>query len=140
MRILSWNVRGLGKKARKRQVRDYVTKEKIDIVGLQETMKQDFTDHDLHELAGGANLIWFWLPATRKSGGILLGVNYDSLEVEEHVIRDFSICATIRDRRSNYRWTLIILYGPAHHDNSTLFLEEQDLLCSNSSLPLLLGG
>ena len=66
MRILSWNVRGLGKKARKRQVRDYVTKEKIDIVGLQETMKQDFTDHDLHELAGGANLIWFWLPATRN--------------------------------------------------------------------------
>ena len=66
MRILSWNVRGLGKKARKRQVRDYVTKEKIDIVGLQETMKRDFTDHDLNELAGGTNLIWFWLPATRN--------------------------------------------------------------------------
>ena len=103
-------------------------------------MKQDFTDHDLHELADGANLIWFWLPTTRKSGGILLGVNYDSLEVEEHVIRDFSICATIRDRRSNYRRTLIIVYGPAHHDNSTLFLEKLDLLCSNSSLPLLLGA
>ena len=140
MRVLSWNVRGLGKKARKRQVRDYIIKERIEIVGLQETMKQDFSDHDLHELAGGINFSWLWLPAKGKSGSILLGVNIDHLEVEDHEIRFFSIRATIRDRRSNFRWNFVTVYGPAHHDSSPIFLDKLDSLCSNSTLPILLGG
>ena len=98
MRILSWNVRGLLKKARRGQVREYIFNEKVDIVGLQETVKHDFADHELCELAGGANFTWFWLAAKGKSGGILLGVKVDSLEVENHEVKEFSIGATIRDR------------------------------------------
>ena len=74
MRVLSWNVRGLENVARRGQVRNYILKERIDIVGLQETVKQDFSDHELNELAGGLNFIWFWLAARGRSGGILLGV------------------------------------------------------------------
>ena len=53
MRVLSWNVRDLGNAARRGQVRTYIHKERIDIVGLQETVKQDFSNHELNELAGG---------------------------------------------------------------------------------------
>ena len=140
MRVLSWNVRGLGNAARKGQVRNYILKERIDIVGLQETVKQDFSDHELNELARGLNFIWFWLAARGRSGVILLGVKSDVLEVENHEIKEFCICATIRGRVSNFRWNLIFVYGPAHHDLSHSFLEELDVYCSAATLPLLLGG
>ena len=38
-----WNVRGLGKSARRRQIREFILRERIDIVGLQETVKEDFS-------------------------------------------------------------------------------------------------
>jgi len=43
MRLLMWIVRGLGKSARRRQIREYILRERIDIVGLQETVKEDFS-------------------------------------------------------------------------------------------------
>jgi len=113
-------------------VREYIFNEKVDIVGLQETVKHDFADHELCELAGGANFTWFWLAAKGKSGGILLGVKVDSLEVENHEIKEFSIGATIRDRLSNFRWNLHIVYGSAQHDNFSIFLNELNLFCSSS--------
>lgn len=40
MKALIWNVRGLGNKSRVRQLRELIQKEQVDIVGLQETIKQ----------------------------------------------------------------------------------------------------
>ena len=75
-------MRGLGKLARRRQVREYIFQEKVDIVGLQETVKEEFTSGFLQELSGGLNFSWNWLPAKGKSGGILLGIKGDFLEME----------------------------------------------------------
>ena len=121
MRILSWNVRGLLKKARRGQVREYIFNEKVDIVGLQETVKHDFADHELCELAGGANFTWFWLAAKGKSGGILLGVKVDSLEVENHEI-----------------WNLVLALlsgtdSPTFDGISSLFMALHSMITSQSS-------
>uniref|UniRef100_A0A453SF88 Endonuclease/exonuclease/phosphatase domain-containing protein n=1 Tax=Aegilops tauschii subsp. strangulata TaxID=200361 RepID=A0A453SF88_AEGTS len=48
----------------------------IDIVGLQETIRQDFSIHELHGLSRHP-FSWQWLPASGLSGGILLGVRED---------------------------------------------------------------
>ena len=37
MKIVMWNVRGMNKKERQREVRDLIKKEKPDLVGLVET-------------------------------------------------------------------------------------------------------
>lgn len=68
--------------------------------------------------------MWNWLSAQGRSGGILLGVKIDHLELEDCKIRDFSIEVTVRNRVSNFRWVLLIVYGPAHHDLSANFLED----------------
>lgn len=52
MRILFLNMSRFGGLARIRQPKDYITKEKLDIVGIQETIKHDFSDFDLHDIAG----------------------------------------------------------------------------------------
>ena len=45
-------MRGLGKPARRAQVREYVAREKIDIIGLQETVKTEFSNQDFQEIGG----------------------------------------------------------------------------------------
>jgi exonuclease III len=63
MRFLSWNIRGLGNKERINQLRGYISHEKIDIIGVQETIKQDFSNKELRSLDGDNNFFWKWLPA-----------------------------------------------------------------------------
>jgi len=58
MRVLFWNIRGLGKLARVRQLKELVANEKVDIIGIQETIKQTFSPHDLDSLAPRGMFSW----------------------------------------------------------------------------------
>lgn len=49
MRFLFWNIRGCGHVRRRTQLREYMAKDRIDIVALQETIKANFTYRDLTE-------------------------------------------------------------------------------------------
>jgi exonuclease III len=140
MKMLMWNVRGLGKPARRNQVRNYILQEGADLVGLQETMKQDFTDKVLEELSGGLYFKWVWLAARGRSGGILMGVKVDTLELESHSVGDYTVLMTIRNKLNNFRWEVVTVYGPAQHDYSLDFLLELDTICSRGGLPKVLGG
>lgn len=48
MNILNWNIRGMGCAEKRRVLRDIISKEKIDIVGIQETKKGDLKSKMLH--------------------------------------------------------------------------------------------
>ena len=110
------------------------------MVGLQETVKRDFFDQDLLDLAGGLPFTWIWLPARGHSGGILMGTRVDTLEVESHDIREFSIQMDLRNRLTNFRWSVVVVYGPAQHDLSIIFLEELNEICNQRHLPMIMGG
>ena len=73
MRVLFFNIRGFGRSGRRTLIKDLLRNHKIDIVCLQETIKQDFTDFELQGLEVGENFYWCWLPAVGHSGGMLLG-------------------------------------------------------------------
>jgi exonuclease III len=79
VRILSWNCRGFNKSKKRNLLSEYLTEHKIDIVGLQKTNIEVFSDRILNKLS---NKIMFWLSKSSQgnSGGILLGVN-DSLYI-----------------------------------------------------------
>jgi exonuclease III len=53
MRILCWNVRGLGGKGRRRQLKEMVTNHRVDVICLQETMNEHFTIVELRGLVSG---------------------------------------------------------------------------------------
>jgi len=140
MRFLVWNVRGLGKPARRRQIREYIWQENIDVVGLQETIKEDFSPQLLQEIDGGLNFVWHWVPSRGRSGGILMGVKGDVLELEEYSMGDYHIQMTIRNKLNNFRWVSMCVYGPAQHDKSRDFIDELTTTCSQCALPLVMGG
>lgn len=58
MKALFWNIGGMGKKAKVGQLKDILMTEKVDIVGIQETIKHDFTDYDLNALVPGGDFVW----------------------------------------------------------------------------------
>lgn len=140
MKILFWNIRGFGRPARRRQIREYIMEESLDIVGLQETIKQDFSQKDLQEIVNNVCFRWSWLPATGHSGGILVGVKEDILEVEQEDKGVFYVSLVIRNRLTNVRWELITVYGPANHSLSADFISELSRKCLTTDLPLIIGG
>lgn len=140
MKIIMWNIRDMGKKARLRQLKEMLAKEKPDIIGLQEMIKRHFDERELKALAPGGKFKWGWLAASGHSGGILLGVKEEVLEVEDWDSGDYYMGAQIRHRTTNIRWICLTVYGPAQHDRSGEFLEELGTKCKGSILPILIGG
>lgn len=64
----------MGKSSRKKQLKELISKERFDDVGIRETIKQNFSDEDLKDLSRGADFGWHWSSAQGHSRGILLGV------------------------------------------------------------------
>ncbi|KAI5017045.1 hypothetical protein ZWY2020_037423 [Hordeum vulgare] len=123
MKLLCWNIRGFGLSGRRRQLIEYMHQEEIDIVGLQETIRQDFSMLELQSLSCH-QFAWQWLPATGHSGGIFLGVREDAFSVEDMDRGEFFVSMDITDRRAHLSWEVIIVYGPADHGRSAEFLAE----------------
>ena len=76
--------------------------EDVDIVGLQETSRQDFSTPELQGLSRH-KFVWHWLPANGHSGGILLGVKDDTFEVDDMDRGEFFVSMSLTHRRSNLK-------------------------------------
>jgi exonuclease III len=55
MKILFWNVRGLGGKNRRSQLKELINKYRVDVFSLQEAMKTKFSICELSKLVDGQN-------------------------------------------------------------------------------------
>jgi hypothetical protein len=64
---LFWNIRDFGRLARRRQNKDYIKEEFLDGIGLQETMKEYFTQRELEAISG--EFKWVCKGARGHSGG-----------------------------------------------------------------------
>jgi exonuclease III len=107
---------------------------------LQETIRKDFSQRELDELTGNQGFKWVWKEAVGHSGGILLGVIDDLVEVEETEIGEFYVSMVLRHRLQNFRWEMVVVYGPAQHDWSREFIAELSRKCLFATLPMVLGG
>jgi exonuclease III len=55
MKVLHWNIRGLGLPEKCRYLQEFISKEHFDIICIQETKKEVFSTHFLH--GGGVSSI-----------------------------------------------------------------------------------
>ena len=143
MRYIFWNIRGCGHGGRRTQLREYMSKEHIDFVALQETIKADFTFRDLVAYDPLQRFDWFWTPSLGLSGGQLMGCNKDICDVIAWEPGTFYIAATVRHRVSMATWVIVSVYGPADHARSADFLGEIMTLVGakrTANLPLVVGG
>ncbi|KAE8793755.1 hypothetical protein D1007_31590 [Hordeum vulgare] len=139
MKLLCWNIRGFGLSGRRRQLIEYLRQEEIDIVGLQEMIRQDFSMLELKSLSRH-QFTWQWLPTTGHSGGILLGVREDAFWVEDMDRGEFFMSMAITDRQAHLSWEVIIVYGPADHGRSVEFLAELRNKVERCTTPVVVAG
>jgi hypothetical protein len=95
MKSLLYNIRGFGQQGRRTQLKDFMREHRFDVMGLQETIKQDFSTAELRSLECGHPFIWNWVPAEGHSGGLLLGFREESFEVGEWSKGTFLISAVL---------------------------------------------
>ncbi|XP_020160903.1 uncharacterized protein [Aegilops tauschii subsp. strangulata] len=142
MRALFWNIHGFGHDGRPRQLIEYIRDEHVDIVAIQETMRTDFSLPELDRVSSHL-FAWHWLPSsgsTGHSGGILLGVKDATFEVGSMDRGQFFVSMELSEQALNFKWEVIIVYGPADHSRSASFLEELHQNVSAASLPVVVGG
>lgn len=72
---------------------------RIEIVGVQETIRENFTMYELETLCGGMDFQWLTKPADGHSGGLLLGVNLEIFEAGEMDVGEFFLSMELKIRR-----------------------------------------
>nr|ADB85341.1 putative retrotransposon protein [Phyllostachys edulis] len=120
-----------------------------EILERGDSLSSNFSDKRGDEVAKGCRnkkkignlpFKWNWIPAVGHSGGILMGGKEDMVELEAGDSGSYFVSMVIRDRRTNFRWEMMTVYGPANHDFSSIFLEELDRKCNSTVLPVVIGG
>ncbi|KAK1647115.1 hypothetical protein QYE76_064920 [Lolium multiflorum] len=125
---------------RRTLLKEYLRNHHIDVVCLQETVKQEFTDQELRSLEVGEKFFWHWLPATGRSGGMLMGFKDSRFEIGNIDLGQFFLSATVLWRASNLKLEIMGIYGPADHSLSREFLDEISHKFNCSTEPIIMGG
>jgi exonuclease III len=140
MRAAGWNMRGFGRSGRRTQLQEFIKKERLDIIFLQETMRQDFIDQELRSLVSGDLFHWHRRAAVGRSGGMLLGIRDDSFEVGAIDQGPFFLSAALFHRETKFKFEFIGVYGPADHSRSLQFLADLDSKVAACQFPVAVLG
>jgi exonuclease III len=140
MKGIFWNSRGLSDLAKASFISDSVKEQNLEFVALLETGKKEYTQSTLNSFCAGRNFIWHWTQPHGRSGGILLGVNLDAIDIGSIEEGDFFIKFKLRDRKEDFKWILVAVYGAAQPEYKESFLTELVRTCSKENLPMVIGG
>ena len=140
MKGIFWNSRGLSDLAKTKFLADTVREQSLDFIALMETGKKDFSQAMLNGLCGGRDFVWHWTEPHGRSGGILVGVNLDHIEVGGIEEGDFFVKFRLRDKKDGFKWVLIAVYGAAQPSFKEKFLTELVQACNKEKLPIMVGG
>lgn len=122
--VICWNVRGLNSAARCATVHELLSSTHCHIACLQETKLANI-DGQLAAYLSGYRLDNFsFKPAAGTRGGILLLWNSNFVELDDIVLRRFSISATVTLKDSGLLFTITVVYGPTRDNLKPAFLRE----------------
>jgi hypothetical protein len=96
------NSRGLRDLAKHLHIAHCIRDHNLDFVAISETGRRDFSQCLLNRLSGGVDFEWTSQPPRGRSGGILLGVRTDTMEIMARSGGDYHIKLHIRNRVDNF--------------------------------------
>jgi exonuclease III len=137
---LIWNCRGVSKRGIATKVRDLYTEYKADFVGLQETMKNRYSDKFFRLIDPHQGFSWHWLSSIGRSGGILCGIRKEKFDIDNVEKKEFLLKVEVFDKNLRKNISLVMVYGPAHEDRRDVFLAELAETCAKIKNPTLIGG
>jgi hypothetical protein len=98
--------------------------------------RRDFSKTFVQEeiIYGIVKLLGVW------SGGMLLGVDLQMFDIGAIDEEDYYIKFCLCNKVDEFKWALVVVYGPAQDEHKESFLAELVNMCSHESLPLIIGG
>jgi hypothetical protein len=84
--------------------------------------------------------MWHSKAPRGRSGGMLLGVNLQFFDIEAIKEGDFNIKFHLCNKVDEFKWALVVVYGPSQDEFKESFLVELVNMCSHENLPLVIGG
>ena len=86
MNIISYNVRGLGRGVKWAMIRRMVRKEKVDMLCIQETKKENIVVSMCQALWGDKEVGWEWKATVNSTGGLLCLWSEEVFKLQNKVI------------------------------------------------------
>ncbi|XP_028122360.1 uncharacterized protein LOC114319534 [Camellia sinensis] len=83
MKLLSWNVRGLGRMEKRSKVKKLLKERSVDMVLFQETKKSEFSEEDVRSVWVRAKMEFMVVDAEGLAGGLLCIWDPDVFQVKE---------------------------------------------------------
>lgn len=124
MKILSWNVRGLGGVEKRRYVKECLWKYHLDMVIFQETKKDKIVPLLIRSLVGQNSFEWIDIPVVGVAGGMLMIWNPAVVRKVEDLKGEFSIAVRFVEISSGFDWMFSGVYGSCSPYSRNRFWEE----------------
>lgn len=140
MKIMTWNIRGLGGIEKRRAVKENCCKYKLDVVVLQETKKAKFSPLLMCSVVGRDLLAWCIIPSCGTMGGVLLVWDLSVVDKIDELVGSFSISIVFKEMALGFQWMFTGIYGPSSPYNRHLFWEELFDVRDYWQGPWVIGG
>jgi hypothetical protein len=140
MRGVFWNSNKFKDHNKHRFISDLMKEQGLCFIAVLETGRKGFNDSVLRNLYGGRIFLWHCKEPRGRLGGILLGIDLDTFDIGAIDEGDFYIKFHLCNKDNNFKWALVVVYGPAQANLKEQFLTEMVHLCSHEQLPILIGG
>lgn len=140
LRLLSWNVRGLGNHDKRVAICKDINSYLSDMLVLQETKREIMSDQFVKEIWGKASNQWLALPSWGALCGILMIWNGARVKVLEHEVGAFSISVRCRMVNMLEEWVFTGVYGLVLGSEVDAFSGELDNAKARWDLPWCLSG
>lgn len=124
MKIISWNVRGLGCQIKWASVKKVIRQSRADIVLLQETKLSVVSDIIVKEVWGYSSARWMCCESVGASRGILLIRNRKNFIARDQWVGSYSMSVLLEDVGRKGIWMFTSVYGPKDRSQHQWFWDE----------------
>lgn len=138
MKLLSYNTRGIGSRAKGREIRSLISREKIDLACFQETKLSAVNNTFCSKIWGNEDIEWACSPAVNRGGGLLCIWRKCSFNVTEITCNQRWISLKGRWPDHDEDCIVVNIYAPCGlEEKRQLWLELEDWRSRNSSVERL---
>jgi exonuclease III len=124
----SWNVRGLGQRRKRDDVRAAIDSFLPSVMCLQETKQTNISNFFASSFLPPSLRSFVFKPSEGASGGIVTAWDDQILDLIHHSIDAFSVTTTFSLRSEDLSFSVINVYGPCVHDQKSAFLASLELI------------
>ena len=107
MKILSWNVKGVNDREKRKVITAFIKSQRAELACLQETKIHNFCVGVVRSFGSDRFFEWGVVDAVGAAGSILLFWDQRDLKLIEMVIEVFSICCKLKNREDGFQWNFL---------------------------------